>query len=42
MSDSQEDNKGSGVRIGGIVFINFLFADEIVVNAEEEEEADDS
>ena len=41
MSDAQEDNKGSGVRIGGMIFINFRFPDEIVVNAEEKEEADD-
>ena len=39
-----EDHKGS-VIIGGRIFINFLFADhvcDIVVNAEEKEEAGDN
>ena len=42
MSDALEDHKSS-VSIGGRIVINFLFADhvcDIVVNAEEEEEAD--
>ena len=40
MSDALEYHKGS-VSIGGRIFINFRFADDIVVNAEEEEAADD-
>ena len=40
MSDALEDNKSS-VCIGGRIFINFRFADDMVVNAEEEGEADD-
>ena len=43
MGDSLEDHKGR-VSIGGQIFINLHFADhvcDIVVNAVEEEEADD-
>ena len=40
MSGALEDHKGS-VSIGGRIFINFRFADDIVVNAEREEEAGD-
>ena len=40
MSDALEDHKG-GVSIERRIFIDFRFADGIVVNAEEEEEADD-
>ena len=40
MSDALEDHK-CRVNIGGRVFINFRFADDIAVNAEEEEEGDD-
>ena len=40
MSDALEYHKGS-VSIESRMFINFRFADDIVVNAEEEEAADD-
>ena len=40
MSDALADHKGS-VSIGGRILINLRFADDIVVNAEEKEEADD-
>ena len=38
-SYAQEDHKGY-VSIDGRIFINFHFADDIVVNADEEEEGD--
>ena len=40
MSDALEDHEGS-VSIGSKLFIIFRFANDIVVNPEEEEEADD-
>ena len=40
MGDALEDHNGS-VSIGGRIFITSRFTDDIVVNAEEEEEADD-
>ena len=39
MCEALEDHEGS-VSIGGRLITNFRFADDIVVNAEEEEEAD--
>ena len=41
MSDALEGRKGS-VGIGGRIFNNFRFADDIVVNAEQEEKAYDT
>ena len=38
MCEALDDHEGS-VSIGGRLITNFRFADEIVVNAEEEEEA---
>ena len=38
MCETLDDHEGS-VSIGGQLITNFLFADDIVVNAEEEEEA---
>ena len=38
MCEALDDHEGS-VSIGGRLIINFRFADDIVVNAEEEEEA---
>ena len=38
MCEALDDNEGS-VSIGGLLITNFRFADDIVVNAEEEEEA---
>ena len=38
MCEALDDHEGS-VSIGGRLITNFLFADDIVVNAEEEEEA---
>ena len=38
MCEALDDHKGS-VSIGGRLITNFRFADDIVVNAEEEEEA---
>ena len=38
MCKALDDHEGS-VNIGGRLFINFRFADDILVNAEEEEEA---
>ena len=40
ISDALEDHKGS-LRVGGRIFINFRVVDDIVVNAEEEEEPND-
>ena len=40
MSDELEEHM-SNVSIGGMIFIDYRFADEIVLNAEEEEEAGD-
>ena len=39
MSETLNDHEGS-VSIGGPLIISFRFADDIVVNTEEEEEAD--
>ena len=39
MCEALDDHEGS-VSIGGRLITNFRFADDIVVNAEEEEEAD--
>ena len=38
MCEALDDHEGS-VSIGGRLIINFRFADDVVVNAEEEEEA---
>ena len=38
MCEALDDHEGSG-SIGGRLITNFRFADDIVVNAEEEEEA---
>ena len=40
MSDALEDHRGS-VSIGGRIKVKFRFTDDIVVNAEEEDEAGD-